>query len=158
MINKLVAVSALSLLVSSAAIAQETTKTPVTSSGGGAKIMTALPADASTITNFYKQSVYDPGNNKIGDVSDVLIQKDGKAVAAIVGVGGFLGVGEKDVAIPFDAMRMTNKDNKMYLVVDTTKDALKAAPGFKYDRNKTTWVPDTGSSTVGSGSPGGMKK
>ncbi|HLH96025.1 MAG TPA: PRC-barrel domain-containing protein [Xanthobacteraceae bacterium] len=156
MINKLVSVGALALLVGSAAVAQNTTQTPVTSAGGGAKIMTTLPADATTITNFYKQSVYDPSDNKIGDISDLLIQKDGKVVAVMIGVGGFLGVGEKDVAIPFDAMRMTNKDNKTYLMVNTTKDALKAAPGFKYDRNKTTWVPENEPGTVGSG--GSMKK
>ena len=37
---------------------------------------------------------------------------------------------------------VTTKDNKLYLTMDTTKDALKNAAGFKYDRNKTTWVPD----------------
>jgi hypothetical protein len=37
------------------------------------------------------------------------------------------------------------KDNKVYLTMNTTKDALKAAPGFKYDRDKTAWVPDTSS-------------
>jgi hypothetical protein len=36
------------------------------------------------------------------------------------------------------------KDNKPYLTLDTNKDALKSAPGFKYDSNKTTWVPDSG--------------
>jgi hypothetical protein len=35
------------------------------------------------------------------------------------------------------------KDKKIYLTMDTTKDALKAAPGFKYDREKTAWVPVT---------------
>ena len=150
--KRLVSASVLALLVSSAAIAQNTVTTPATSAGAGATIMTTLPADASTVTNFYKQSVYDPSDNKIGDVSDLLVQKDGKIVAAMVGVGGLLGVGEKDVAIPFDAMKMMNKNNKIYLMVNATKDALKAAPGFRYDRDKTTWIPDTASGTVGSGS------
>jgi hypothetical protein len=55
---------------------------------------------------------------------------------------GFLGMGEKDVAVPFDAVKHTVKDGKADLTLDTTKDALKAAPGLKYDRNSTTWVPD----------------
>jgi hypothetical protein len=164
--KKIVSAGILALLLSGAATAQDAVKTPdtvttpVTSSGGGAKIMTTLPADAGTVANFYKQSVYDPSDNKIGDVSDLLMQKDGKVVAAVIGVGGLLGVGEKDVVIPFGSMRMTNKDNKTYLVLDTTKDALKAAPGFKYDRNKTTWVPDTAPSTtsgMGNGT-GGVNK
>jgi hypothetical protein len=61
------------------------------------------------------------------------------------GSGGlfFLGMGEKDVAVPFNAVHVTNKNNnKWYLVMNSTKDALKSAKGFKYDRNATTWVPE----------------
>jgi hypothetical protein len=48
-----------------------------------------------------------------------------------------LGAGEKDVAIPPNAMKAEMKDGSWYLTVDTTKDALKAAPGFKFDKEKT---------------------
>jgi len=46
------------------------------------------------------------------------------------------------VAVPFTAVKHTTKDGKVYLTLDTTKDVLKAAPGLKYDRNSTTWVPE----------------
>jgi sporulation protein YlmC with PRC-barrel domain len=105
-------------------------------------LLTAVPQNASTMTNYYKQSVYDPTDSKIGDVSDLLIQPDGKIAAAMVGVGGFLGIGEKDVAVPFEAIKTTTKDNKVYLIMNTSKDALKSAPGFKYDRSSATWVPE----------------
>ena len=62
--------------------------------------------------------------------------------ALIIGVGGFLGAGEKDVAVPFNAVKGKKKDNKWWLVMNTTKDALKNAPGYKYDSTKTQWVPD----------------
>ena len=102
-----------------------------------------MPADSVTVTDWYKQSVYDPQDHKIGEVMDVLVDKAGKVTSLIIGVGGFLGAGEKDVAVPFDAVRLTNKGNdKWYLVMNTTKDDLKTAPGFKYDRNSTTWVAD----------------
>jgi sporulation protein YlmC with PRC-barrel domain len=102
-----------------------------------------MPAESVTVTDWYKQNVYDPSNNKIGEVMDVLLDKSGKVTSLIVGVGGFLGVDEKDVAVPFEAVQVTNKNNnKWYLVMNTTKDDLKTAPGFKYDRNSTTWVPD----------------
>ena len=68
---------------------------------------------------------------------------DGKVNALIIGVGGFLGMGEKDVAVPFSAVKHTTRDGKVYLTLDTTKDALKAAPGLKYDRSTTTWMPET---------------
>jgi len=109
-----------------------------------ARMMSAMPTDSVTVTDWYKQSVYDPNNNKIGEVMDVLVDKSGKVTSLIVGVGGFLGVDKKDVAVPFDAVHVTNKDNnKWYLVMNTTKEELKSAPGFKYDRNSTTWMPDT---------------
>lgn len=95
-----------------------------------------------TVTDWYKQNVYDPNENKIGDIKDVLVDKSGKVVALIVGVGGFLGAGEKDVAVSFEAVHPTMKDKKWWLVMNTTKDSLKSAPGFKYDSNTTTWVPD----------------
>src|SRR5260370_12322905 len=124
------------LIASTAACAQ-----PVSS--GRADIMTSIPANSATVTDWYKQSVYDPSDNKIGEIMDVLVSPDGKATALIVGVGGFLGAGEKDVAVPFSAVKHTMKDKKIYLTLDTTKDAFKSAPRFKYDREKTTWVPET---------------
>ena len=105
-------------------------------------MQTALPGEAMTVTDWYKQNVYDPNENKIGDIKDVLVDKSGKIVALIVGVGGFLGAGEKDVAVPFEAVHPTMKDKKWWLVINTTKDSLKGAPGFKYDSNTTKWVPD----------------
>jgi hypothetical protein len=48
-----------------------------------------------------------------------------------------------DGTASFNAVKATKKDNKIYLTMNTTKDALKAAPAFKYDRDKTVWVPDT---------------
>jgi sporulation protein YlmC with PRC-barrel domain len=109
---------------------------------GSVQIMSSVPARSVTVTDWYKQSIYDPSNSKIGEIKDVLLSQDGKVTALITGVGGFLGMGEKDVAVPFDAVKHTLKDGKAYLTLDTTKDALKAAPGLKYDRNTTTWVPD----------------
>jgi len=81
---------------------------------------------------------------------DVLVDREGKATALIIGVGGFLGAGEKDVAVPFNAVQFTNKNNnKWYLVMNATKDALKNAKGFKYDRSEMKWVPEESSATTG---------
>jgi sporulation protein YlmC with PRC-barrel domain len=107
-----------------------------------ARMQTAIPGNALTVTDWYKQDVYDPNNNKIGQISDVLVDKSGKISTLIIGVGGFLGAGQKDVAVPFEEVQATTKDNKVHLVMNTTKDALKNAPGFKYDSTTTTWVPD----------------
>ena len=106
-----------------------------------AETMSSLPSDSWTITNYYKQNVYDKGQSTVGKIDDVLMDKSGKITALIVGVGGFLGAGEKDVALPFTAVHTEKKDNKWYLTVDETKDSLKNAAGYKYDSASTTWVP-----------------
>jgi sporulation protein YlmC with PRC-barrel domain len=111
--------------------------------GTAGEILTTIPHEAGTITHWYKQSVYDPSDAKIGEVTDVLVDKAGKVQALIVGVGGFLGIGEKDLAVPFSAVEFKSKDNnKWYPVMRTTKDALKNAPGFKYDRSSMTWLAE----------------
>jgi sporulation protein YlmC with PRC-barrel domain len=115
-----------------------------------AQILATMPANSVTITHWYKQNIYDPGDNKIGEIMDVLVDREGKATALIIGVGGFLGMGEKDVAVPFDAVHATTKDNnKWYLVMNSTKDALKSAKGFKYDRTNMTWIPEETPATTG---------
>jgi sporulation protein YlmC with PRC-barrel domain len=129
----LVVLSAGALLISAPAFAQ--------SAGGHPQLMTSVPTSSLTVTDWYKQPVYDQSNSKIGDINDVLVSSNGEVNAVIIGVGGFLGAGEKDVAVNFNSVKKTTKDNKTYLTLDTTKDALKNAPGFKYDSDKTSWVP-----------------
>jgi len=94
-------------------------------------------------------SVYGPDNNSIGEISDVLIAIDGKIRAAVVGVGGFLGVGEKDVALPFDALNITRQAGSSSIAkitVSFSKDELKNAPAFAY--NETSGAQTTGSSVT----------
>ena len=105
--------------------------------------MTTVPSDSVSLTDYYKQNVYDTSDNSVGEISDVLLDKDGRVTAVIVSVGGFLGLGAKYVSVPFNALRMTEKDGKRYLVMDTTKDALMSAPGYQYDSTKGQWVPET---------------
>lgn len=124
---------ALGLMATSAVIAQQP---------GPVELMKSVPGHGVTVTDYYKQNVYDPSDAKIGEISDLLVDDGGRVNAVIVSVGGFLGMGDKDVAAPFRAIHITQKDGKSYLVMDTTKEALKGAPGYKYDKTSTTWVPD----------------
>ena len=90
----------------------------------------AVP-DSWTVTNYYKQNVYDSSDAKVGEISDVLMNKDGKVEAFIISVGGFLGIGNKDVAVPFSAVRATEKNGTWYLTMNATKDTLKQALGVR---------------------------
>lgn len=160
--NKLAIAAVIAATVTSTAYAQEAAPTGV-GSPVGAQVLTAIPQDAMTVTNFYKQNVYDPSNVKIGEINDVLIDKDGKLVAFVIGIGGFLGIDQKDVAVPFNSIRATwradlgrpdsdaalpfnsaraaRRDGEWRLTMNATKDFLKNAPGYKYDEVKATWVP-----------------
>jgi len=104
-------------------------------------MMSSVPSSSKTVSDWYKQDVYDPSNSKIGKIDDVLVSDAGQVSALIVGVGGFLGAGEKDVAVPFTAVKWSTKDNKKYLTMAASKEDLKSAQGLKYDSDKTAWVP-----------------
>ena len=102
--------------------------------------MTTAPA-GKTINKYYKQNVYDPDKAKIGSIDDMSVSDSGQVEAFIIGVGGFLGMGEKNVAVAYSSVRAEMKDNAWYLTLNTTKDALKAAPGVTYDKTKSAYVP-----------------
>ena len=112
---------------------------PAIAAQGDNHLMMTLPGNTLPVSEYYKEDVYDARDSKIGDVKDVLLDRSGQVAAVILGVGGFLGMGEKDVAVPFSVIRVTEKDGKRYLVMDTTKEALQNAKGYTYDKGQ--WVP-----------------
>jgi len=140
MVSKLVEVAAVAATLTGVAYAQHGQTTGAAPQAQSQTLAT-LPPGVSTVTNWYKQDVYDPLEKKIGEISDVLVDKDGKISAFIVSVGGFLGMGEKHVAVPFDNIHETQGRRDRWLTMNTTKDVLKTAAGYKYDREKATWVP-----------------
>ena len=79
------------------------------------------------------QAVYDPDKAKIGNISDLVLTKEGKGVDGfIIGVGGFLGIGEKAVALKMDRLKMTPEtDGSLRLLIDIKKEELTNAPTFK---------------------------
>jgi sporulation protein YlmC with PRC-barrel domain len=99
-----------------------------------------LPMDALLVSNLHTQAIYDPDEKKVGKVEDLLLDRSGKVEAVIISVGGFLGVGEKEVAVPFEAIKATEKESKTWLTIDATKDALKSAPGVSFDKVKGVWI------------------
>jgi PRC-barrel domain len=88
---------------------------------------------------YYKQNVYDPADQKIGQILDLVIKKDGAVPAAIVSVGGFLGIATKYVAVPFTALQATPAGGRTHLVLDTSKKALRNAPAFAFNRLTRRW-------------------
>ena len=102
-------------------------------------------------------SVYGPDEKSIGKIDDLIIDNDGSIKAVVVGVGGFLGVGQKDVAMPFKSIKVTRKQNSSSIdkvTVNYTKDQLNGAPNFAYYQAPSTST--TGASPAGSPPRGGM--
>ncbi|HEY8125717.1 MAG TPA: PRC-barrel domain-containing protein, partial [Methylocystis sp.] len=108
--------------------------------GAQPQFLTTLPQNALLVSNIHDQNVYDPQENKIGEVKDLILDRGGKVTAAIISVGGFLGMGQKDVAIAFNDLQATERNNKWWLTVNATKDELKSATGFRFDKNRGLWT------------------
>lgn len=125
------------LLTAPVAFAQTTTTTPadkpaVTTTADGQFYthrvgeMRASKLIGSKVTN--------AANESVGEINDVVLDKDGKVAAVIVGVGGFLGMGEREVAISYGGLKIArDSNNRDVITVNATKDQLKAAPAWKWD-------------------------
>ena len=85
----------------------------------------AAPSSLSTMhwlaSDIYKADVYDNAEDKIGVVTDLIVDNNGNVTTAIVGVGGFLGVGKKEVAVPFKDLKVASRDGKDWLVLNQSK-------------------------------------
>ena len=91
-----------------------------------------------TGSDFTGKRIYSKGGEDIGEVNDVIFSADGKVIAAVLGVGGFLGIGEKDVLVSMNAIQFVKDGDNTKLVIDATKETLTSAPGF--DRSKRTYL------------------
>jgi sporulation protein YlmC with PRC-barrel domain len=82
-------------------------------------------------SNIIGATVYGPDGKDVGDVSDMLLSQEGQVSGVVIGVGGFLGIGEKSIAVPFTAVMKTADENgKIKLSVNLTKDQVESAPDF----------------------------
>lgn len=148
MIRKLLATTALATFIAGGAYAQ-TTPAPSTAPAAPAEIQQpadqAAPvarADGFLASNIIGETVYNGTGDEaenIGEVNDLVIGSDGSVQAVIVGVGGFLGLGQKNVALEYDAMAWAERDGDRWIVVNSTADALKALPDF--DRSAYDLAP-----------------
>ncbi|MET0442944.1 MAG: PRC-barrel domain-containing protein [Pseudorhodoplanes sp.] len=137
--KKLAIITASLALLATPALAQSTT---TTTTAPAAATTGAAPAEAkySTVSKDEMFSsklkglnVTNQANETVGEISDLAI-KNNQVDALILSVGGFLGVGERYVAVSPASVKVSLKDDKWVASMNTTKDALKAAPEFKYPK------------------------
>lgn len=140
MIRTLLATTALAAFLASGAVAQDAANrsgpakaaSPVTKQAPSG-YFSAAPEQilASTVLGKTVYTGADEQGEAIGDINDVVINADGGAEALVIGVGGFLGLGEKDVAVGFDRVSFSDRDGQRIIVVSATKEDLEAAPEFE---------------------------
>jgi hypothetical protein len=166
MLKKLMISAAVSALMVSGAMAQA--NPPATKADAAplndAKFVAAQSTDQWVFSKFKGTDVVGPDSAQIGSVNDLLFDRNGKILAFIVGVGGFLGIGEKSVAIDMSAFQVVpadtattgaggnsavsgnNDPTNVKLKVSWTKDQLKNAPDFQYYRPPARTVDRPGGS------------
>jgi sporulation protein YlmC with PRC-barrel domain len=113
-------------------------------STSGEKFVSSQSSEQMLATKFTGTDVVGTDDKKIGDVNDVLFDKQGKIMAYVVGVGGFLGIGSKDVALApaaFQVQPASDRD-ELKLKLTMTRDELKNAPEFKAAASRP--APTTG--------------
>ena len=79
------------------------------------------------------QRVYDANKEWVGEVDNLVVSPDGEIVAAILGVGGYLGVGEKDVVVSYDTLMLTENidDGSLRIYANVTEEQLKDLPAYE---------------------------
>jgi hypothetical protein len=93
--------------------------------------LTEVPAGEISTEELVGTTVYGADDSNIGEIGDVLMSQDGKVDTIVLDVGGFLGVGEKKVAVGMDNLSfMADKDGNKYLYTTFTKEQLDAQPAY----------------------------
>ena len=116
--------------------------------------------------------VYGPDNKKIGSIDDIMLDSSGQAKVVVIGVGGFLGIGQKDVGVPFSDLQWRNEAEGRtaasssssdtvnpevaaaargypdHAVLNASKDQLQNAPDFTFVSNTSNNAPATSAPTA----------
>ena len=159
MLKQLLTTTAI-VICASAAHAQTTTPTPGVPAPAPSTSMPApaanAPMDRSRITIVTKPQandewrssklvglgVYNSANEKVGTIDDLIMNGQGQISTAVIGVGGFLSIGAKDVAVDFKSLAMARDENNRPIArLEVTKDQLKAAPDYVFLKDVVTPAP-----------------
>ncbi len=143
----LAAAAALALFAATPALAQQAPGTDSTApSAATSPAMNTPASDANRfmtnegpnqwlVGNLWNRSVYNASGKSIGDLKDVLIGPDGKIQALIVGVGGFLGLGEKNVAVDYSYLEKNGSITPNRITLNMSEQDLRSAPAFNRMNN-----------------------
>ena len=108
----------------------------------GTVTTTRIPTEfrSMRVSELVGKSVHNSAGERVGEIDDVVVNRNSRATAAVVGVGGFLGIGEKKVVVPFDSMRM---QGDRIVAPNLTKDSVSSMQSYqgeswyRYESNRT---------------------
>lgn len=133
---KYLAAAALALLVATPALAQapgtdanKPAATPATPAPA-AQFVTKENPNEILVGNLWNKPIYDASGKQIGDLKDMIVTPEGKIQALVIGVGGFLGLGEKSVAVNFDYLEKNGSIKPDRITLKMTDQDLRNAPNF----------------------------
>ncbi len=114
-------------------------------------------ADTYLASTLMDATVYNASDEEVGDVNDMIITSDGTIEGVVIGVGGFLGVGEKNVAIELSRLELTqDADRDTFFMADLTSEELEAAPEFMTADDVAMEAEAASAGTAGMGTTTGM--
>lgn len=134
MIHKLLTATAITLIATGGAFAAGSQDTMAAKPAVESYMQ--APGEGELATKIIGRTVYtsDAKEESVGDINDLVVADDGTVEAVVIGVGGFLGVGEKNVAVSFDKLRwVTENSGAQFAVLETSRDDLQNAPEFTPD-------------------------
>jgi hypothetical protein len=105
---------------------------PKSADASGAQFLSKQASDDWLASSLIGQSVYNAQDEAIGDINDLVTDQSGKIVAVLIGSGGFLGLGEKDVAVRFEDLKLARDENdNVKIIADLNRETLASAPDYE---------------------------
>jgi sporulation protein YlmC with PRC-barrel domain len=120
------------------------------SGGMQGQFITKMESNHVMASDLIGTRVVGSNNESIGDINDVIMDRNGQIMAAVVGVGGFLGIGEKDVAVPFNALEFQSAQQAQAANSSASGNNNVATTGSTTTGNTTTGTGTAGSGTAAS--------
>ncbi|PSC04016.1 photosystem reaction center subunit H [Alsobacter soli] len=117
---------------------QSMSSSSTTAGSGNVQFITNEQAGEWRGSKLVGVDIYGQNDEKVGDVKDILLDQQGNAKAVVIGVGGFLGMGEKNVAVPFNAIQWSETPRKA-----TTASNTSGSAGTMNTANNTAAHPST---------------
>ena len=154
--KKLVTIALLSTAIAGGAAYAQTAQ-PADRASPAATASPAASSDKMMLKGKWRASklmgldVYNEANEKLGDVNELILDKDGKVSAVVIGVGGFLGMGEHDIAVTMDKLKFVEEPVRTSATTTTTRETTTGTATAPANTTATTttrtsnandWTPD----------------